>query len=305
VPDIRSLFDQTWDTREGFKATCPRCGKKGKLFFNLSKNCGCCFEANCSWNPKCGGVTAQQLMRFLGRYVDLDLPPVVTLPTADGAVTLPEGYVPIVGIEPSGLREALFAYLESRGVSSKLASKVGIGYCTEGPLWGYLVFPVLEGGELVYWQARRFKNREPKFRNPTLSRKTDWLYVLGRSKHPTHAVVVESIFNALTLGVPKHRWVVCAVLGKAMSDTQLVKLMEHRSIQEVTLALDDDAWREQVAIARRMSGYFHVVRLARLPAGEDLNALGQERAWQAVFAAGVYQPEHHLEMLAAGSSLAL
>jgi DNA primase len=200
------------------------------------------------------------------------------------------------------LREALFAYLESRGVSSKLASKVGIGYCTEGPLWGYLIFPVLEGGELVYWQARRFKNREPKFRNPPLTKKADWLYVLGASKHPTHAVVVESIFNALALGIPRCRWLVCAALGKAVSDVQLVKLMEHHSIQEVTLALDDDAWREQVGIARRMAGYFHVVRLARVPNGCDVSALGRERAWQAIFAADVYQPERHLALLHDGSS---
>lgn len=297
LDELANLFEVVKETGEGWKANCPRCGDdKMKLYWNVDKNVGCCQHMDCDWSPKKGGVGERELREAM----KADSPVHTRVLEKDkeiGDVTLPEEYRPLFKLR-RGLREAIYSYLEVRHLKRKVLDMARVGYCESGRYWGYIIFPVFdEDGEAIYWQGRRFKKRNPKFYNPSCTYKTELLYALG-SKHPRMAVVVESAINALTLfqRPELHRQVVFIVFGKTLSDQQLKKIREYKSLREVVVALDGDAWKEEVVMAKKLHGIMPDVKLCRLDYDDDLNSIGRARAWDHIFKAQSYDPRSHVKV---------
>jgi hypothetical protein len=247
-----------------------------------------------------GGVTLRRLLAFFSATgVEQQTPEVIQV--AERAdVSLPKEFKLIRDLDDN-LREDLYAYLDSRGISKRIVRRARIGYCAKGKFWGYIVFPVFDNGEVVYWQARRYKNRTPKFWNPESSLKTDLVYRIGKSTKPRRIILVESILNALTLE-PIHYStrtdLVLALLGKTLSPIQMDKILcFERWVKEIVICLDPDAIRYAVGIAEQFVGRVPCTRVPIFPEKEDINSLGREKSWRIIWDAEVYKDVNRMKFL--------
>lgn len=299
MEDVSGYFGKVWETREGWKANCPRCGDTEKKFYwNTEKNVGCCFHSDCSWFYLKAGVTSGRLVAFFtSQGVNYDAPEVIQ-DSEEADVSLPKEFRLIKDLK-SELRNTLYSYLSHRHIPKGLVKKAKIGYCETGKRWGYMILPVFDNGEVVYWQGRRFKNREPKFYNPKSSRKSELVYSISSSKRPDKVVVVESIMNALTLeSVGATKSVIVAILGKSLSDAQRDKILYmEKWVKELVIALDGDARRDTVELADKFKGIIPAVKIANIPDGEDINSLGREKAWELIWKAEVYDSSRRMEFM--------
>lgn len=296
--DVKSYFPAITETNEGWKANCPACDDQKKAFnWNDAKQVGCCFHADCRWYYQRGGVTARRLLGFFsGSNVVPIIPNIVE--ASEPEVGLPEEFRVIEEQKPN-LRETLYAYLSSRGISRRVVDKARLGYCENGKHWGYLIFPVFnEDGEVVYWQGRRFKDREPKFINPKSSRKTELIYRINPTARPKKIVLLESILNVLTLENMSvgATTVPIGLFGKTISLIQIQKVLEvEKYLREIIIALDPDARREAIGIAEQFSflqeipGNRVLIKIPRFPANEDVNSLGREKSWELIREAPLFE----------------
>jgi len=307
---LRSLFPQIMETSEGFKTNCPRCKDRTmRLYINEEKGVGCCFHQECDWYKDRGGVTAARLRAWFGQRVRYQEPQVLE-PAKGADVRLPKEYQLLDELDED-LSESVYDYLESRGFMRKTLRQMRVGYCERGRHWGYIIFPVFNAnGEVVYWQGRRFKNREPKFFNPASSKKAGLVYQLGQSTHPKSIILVESIMNALTLatGSDTVGQLIMALLGSSLSDQQLDHILCYEKyLHEIIIAMDGDAQRAAVEMAKRLYSDYRsfAVKIAQFPQTEDINALGRERSWRLIYNAAVYNPRSHAEWMATAENALL
>ena len=200
MADVAQFFRSIRQTRDGFRAQCPKCEHDG-MTFSWKQNesdqggIGCCFavigDQPCAWHPNNGGVTYRRLLAFFNASGTDQAPPTVVQQSAESDVKLPDEFKLIEDCE-EGLRRTLLAYLASRGFDRRIVYKARTGYCNDGRFWGYLICPVFEDGEVMWWQGRRFKNRTPKFYNPASSKKSELLYRISNARKPGRIVVVET-----------------------------------------------------------------------------------------------------------------
>lgn len=302
MTDVRNYFERTKNTHQGWQADCPKCDDKElKFHWNVEKRVGCCFHARCSWFYQNGGVYEDRLLAFFGEAPTYENP--TTIITSEAAdVKLPKEFRQLAELDKDTFTE-VYCYLRSRNLTKRAIESSMLGYCKSGRMWGYIIIPVFENGEVIYWQGRRFKNRDRKFFNPESSRKNNLLYEMASYEKPRRIVLVESAFNALTLddGKGKSSTKIFGLLGSTLSDFQLNKILAYeRYAKELVLALDPDAWRKSVEIAKRFCGILPV-RLAVFPPGKDINNLGRLASWSLIDHAMLYQRERHLEILQLGA----
>jgi len=296
ITNIEDFFDAVKPTGEGWKANCPKCDDRDMKFsWNTEKGVGCCHHSGCSWYEHAGGVTEYRLRAFFGDQPVLRSYPAKVIQSEEADVNLPEGF------EILEEDHIVTAYLRSRGLMWKSIKQAKVGYCEKGKMWGYIIFPVFDNGEVVYWQGRRFKDRDRKFWNPESSRKSELIYDVPSESRPKSIVLVESVINALTLtnGHLTNTKVI-ATLGKKLSQTQISKILAYeRYALDLVIALDPDAWREATDLAKTLCSALPV-KLAEFPAGEDVNSVGREEAWKRIYRAEAYRRERHLEILQKG-----
>jgi hypothetical protein len=302
---IASYFSKVQETKNGWKAECPRCHHGGMTFsFSEEKSVACCFFSECLWHPSKGGVSLPRLRAFfsLEGVEEKQTEVIQVSETAD--VKLPEEFELIEKMSDPILKEDLLSYFASRGIHKKLVYKAKVGYISEGKLWGYLIFPCFDNGECVWWQGRRYKNRTPKFFNPPSSRKNDLLYGINQVKRPKRIVLVESIFNVLTLDTPyESQDLIRGLLGKTMSEQQMDRILCYeRHCEEIVVALDPDAIRDAVEIASRLIGIIPCVRVPIFPEGQDVNSLGREKAWDIIRSAEPYSERNRMKFLQKGKT---
>jgi len=300
MTDLKDYLGKVWQTSEGWKADCPKCGRQKKLYWNEAKQCGICFHAGCAWSR--GVYLKRALAHFTTDGLVVPHAPEVVESSKDSEVKLPEEFRLIRDFDRS-MSETLYAYLISRGIPISVAKAANIGYCESGRFWGYLIFPLLnDEGEVVYWQARRFKNREPKFYNPKASNKSELVYRISSSIRPRRIIVVESIINALTLESVGTAGSTCimAILGKTISEKQIQYAMQfEKRLTEIIVALDGDARSEAVDIAEKFwSEWRGAVKVAPIPDGEDINSLGREESFNRINDAEAFSKYKRIEMAA-------
>lgn len=294
---LRGHFQNLRDTSEGFVADCPACDDTTRRFaFNEEKRVGCCFHSGCIWYYEKGGVTERRLQAFFSKHGIPYRIPENLKRTPVGDVALPDEFETLDEL-PDSLSDDLYTYLQNRGLHRKIIRAAQVGYCQKGKYWGYFIFPVLdEEGSVQYFQARRYKNREPKFRNPASAKKTELLYQLGTAAKPRRIVLVESIINVMTItSLKNQRDLVLGIFGKTISEIQKDYVLQYQKwLRELIVALDgpqerDNTRHAAVQVAKAFEGAVPAVKIAQFPEGEDVNSVGREKSWDIIERAKTFQ----------------
>ncbi|OGO08163.1 MAG: hypothetical protein A2Y61_00325 [Chloroflexi bacterium RBG_13_60_13] len=168
------------------------------------------------------------------------------------------------------------AYLRQRGILMEDVMAFGLVYCATGPYANRLIFPVWEGGHLVYWQARAmWDSDDPRFRkamNPPRvagqSGPAEVLMNLDRARRHRRVAVTEGPIDCIHAGPSS-----VATFGKRISMTQALKL-RRAGVRSLDLMWDGPterepmgAWPEMMRAASLLAGMFDV-HLVFLPHGD-------------------------------------
>jgi len=159
---------------------------------------------------------------------------------------LPAGFVPLVGRPSDKVGKAVHRYLiDERAVPFDRLVEVGAGYCTEGALSGYAVFPVHVGGQLVTYTSRRVPTvrlNGPKVRHGAFGKSASTaLFNYDNCVGCRRLIIGEGPFDAFALHRrlnPNHGGL--ASLGTILHKRH-VRLIEALEPEEVVVCYDADA----------------------------------------------------------------
>lgn len=267
------------DYRRGWlKGNCPSCGKADKFGVNLSLFRTNCFS--CEYNPNPiklvmeveGLMTYQEAHKLLGSYEDSKYVEPVIKRIEKITLELPESYRNIL-LGNNFIAKSARNYVSRRGFNIEDVSLKGWGYCSSGEYQGYLIMPFYMGGNLVYFNARRFMGSGPKYKNPNIEKfgvgKSMVMYNADALAIYDKVYLAEGLFNADTIGDQG-----MASGGKKVSNWQVSMILGSK-VNEVILVLDPDAIQDAIKIG--LGIVFHKrVKILRLPDNQDVNDLGKE-----------------------------
>ena len=293
-------------------ARCPRCGKEGKYGVYVGKETqrkkpfmSHCFSCGCST------YTLEALLDLLGRQ---DL---MVAPTADlGArldtnllFPLEEGEeiddtLDVVGLPEFYRRCFTHPYLKARGFTFDDYEYFQVG-TTRGLNFrydDYVVFPVIDRGDVVGYVSRHTRSKEEidrhnsrarrkggyrilRFRNSTGNDFVKLLYNYDAVKEGVTdtVIITEGIFDVVALTrkleiYDNEHVAAVATFGKKISRTQIYKL-QSKGVRTVILGYDGDAVEAIKKTAGELNAYFRVL-IADIPdAGKDWEDLGDEEIY--------------------------
>jgi DNA primase len=100
---------------------------------------------------------------------------------------------------------------------------------------GRVVLPVINGGEIVYWQARdplwTRQSTRPKYKNPEATKE----YLVAKYGEGPEIVLTEDILSAFRVGDVTEAW---SILGTKLTDGVLSMLLKER--RPIAIWLDPD-----------------------------------------------------------------
>jgi hypothetical protein len=243
-----------------------------------------CYNENCLDNPDTlahfrnwvyAGIGGTRLSR------QLTSPP----PRVDpGPAPWPGLCVPLAELRPD---HHAWQYVVSRNFNPvQLTQKYQVHYCLcaepeFGQATNRLVFPVLQGGKLVTWQARYIGEtdwrRVAKYYNCPGRPNSNCLYGLDNATDRQLVVLVEGVTNVWRMGDN-----VCGLFRKTMSALQFDLIRQNWDFAVVML--DEDAERNARNTVDRLRGEMPCCWVP-MPKGADPDSLGYEAAWAAVYKA--------------------
>lgn len=149
----------------------------------------------------------------------------------ESEVSLPPLSKPFSEDSGSRLRSLALGYLRGRRVSEQSAIGLMLHYTA-----GTIVFPYIEYGSIVYWQERDILNKRFNFPDEVKTGlgKTDFLYNFDNVEPGEYVVVVESIFNCISIGDN------CVATGGAIMEGKQLRKLAVLNPKLVVLAPDSD-----------------------------------------------------------------
>lgn len=270
--------------RGWLKGVCPECGRQDKFGFNISNNRTNCFV--CGYHPS--PIRLVMDMEGLGSYIEVKkflgtyegrtyLEPVIERIERIDTV-LPDGYINLA-IGNKRLGRTARNYIKGRGFDPEEMALKGWGYGTQGEYFGYIIIPFYIGGNLIYYNARRFMGSGPKYRNPKIED-----FGLGKSliMYNSDALalyktiyLVEGAINAETMGDEG-----VATGGKKISHYQ-ISMIQKSDVEAVVILLDPDAISDAIKVALELVYHKHI-KVVILPDETDVNDLGLEKTLKMV-----------------------
>jgi len=217
--------------------------------------------------------------------VRMERAPVERLEVSSRPLAPGEG-LPLEILPPPGWsridRASDWPYLRKRGLADMHVRWLQLVVCTEGEYAGRLVFPVLERGRLVYWQARAMweaGEHDPaagpyrKALNPPRTASqlgaSDVLLNLDVACQYPRVAIVEGPVDVAHAGRSA-----VGTFGKRLTLTQLEKLRA-AGVRAIDFMWDgptpkepEGAWPEMLATAPLIQSVIPDVRLVRLPYGD-------------------------------------
>jgi DNA primase len=267
--------------RGWYKGKCPYCNAI-KFGFRLSDFRTHCFKCGNLGDPIKfimeleGFNTYPEVYGFLKTFdgVEFYEKPIEEKPVDVTAVTLPPSFK-LLSIGHSSVGDLARSYVKKRGFSPLTLSMMGVGYCSTGDFAGMIILPFHRDGKLIYFIGRRYLLLGAnKFNNPDAEK-----FGIGKSElifnedalhiHST-IYIVESVFNALTLGSNA-----IAILGKKISNIQLSKILRS-PCKNFIICLDPDGYSDALQLAFKLVETKRV-KVIKFPEGKDVNDLG--KAW--------------------------
>ena len=285
--------------------TCPVCGKADKLIVNLVKRAWHCWycEGHVPGHGRGGLLALIQLLEGVDRSEAAriilagahDWVP----PDAIGAYernVLAEAARVVVPIPPPANwrygavdHTGIMPYASRRGISYQDVVDFGLMWCEGGRYNRRLVFPVWEGSNLVYWQARAMWEEQDQGsgryvkalnppRQPGAAGATDVVMNLDRARHYPRVAITEGPIDCIHVGLDA----VCT-FGKRISPVQLQKLVD-AGVRAVDLMWDGPtqseprgAWPDMFKAAPALRQLFDI-RLVFLPRGDPGDYTREELA---------------------------
>jgi DNA primase len=184
-------------------------------------------------------------------------------------ITLPEEFIEIH--KSTGLiRNKITNYLYSRGLTDQDILKYSIGYCTTGSYENMVIIPSYDQNQdLNFFVGRSFEQDSyKKHALPPFSKDIIGFELFINWDLPI--VICEGIFDAITVrnnAVP--------LFGKKIPDSLIKKIIEN-NVNDIYIALDNDALKEALSHAEKIMNYGKNVYLIELD-GKDPNELGYNK----------------------------
>lgn len=278
-----------WEYRNGWLRVpiCPYCGREQKMGINLTTYRTNCFRCNEHPSPAQMVMdienleTYNELLNLLknGQFTELEFKEErIELPESK-PVELPEGFK-LITQGKSHLAKITRNYLKHRGFNIEELAKQGIGYCTKGDYFGYVILPFYSKGHIIYFNARLVIGNGPRYNNPpkTLTGigKEFLIYNSDALQLYNQIFICEGVFNALTMGERA-----IATMGKAVSRVQLNALLKS-PVKRFILLLDPDAKKQAIDLALKLVN-FKKVKVVYLPTGKDCNDLGRRKVMKLIW----------------------
>lgn len=257
--------------------TCPYCNHHKKKFsVNLSLNVFKC------WVCDARGRNLRRIIRRFGSFTQLKewdkLSGIVDFsseafelfkteePEIIQRIDLPKEFKTLTGkITPADIRP--YSYLQNRGLTKYDILKYKIGYCSEGEFEGRIIIPSFDSeGYVNYFIARSYNEHWMRYKNPNASRNIifnelniDW---------DSDVTLVEGVFDAIFAGNA------VALLGSTLREES--RLFQHiiKNDSSVFIALDPDAEKKAMKIARTLLKYDIEVWKVDIPEGSDVASIG-------------------------------
>lgn len=266
---------------------CPYCHRENKLGVNLSTYRTNCFR--CGAHPSPAQLvmdiekldTYNELLKFLnnGEFTELQFKE-EKIEIADPIpVYLPDNFK-LISQGSSELAKVIRRYMVGRGFDINVLANMGVGYCSNKDLFGYLIIPFYYNGKLRYYNARNVIGYGPRYNNPNKD-------ITGVGKefiifNHDALFMYRSIFlcegaiNALTMG---ERGV--ATMGKAISRYQINEILKS-PVEKVIILLDPDAKPYAINTALKLVN-FKKVKVVYLPEDRDVNDIGKKSVMKLVY----------------------
>lgn len=266
---------------------CPYCGREKKMGINLSLFRCNCFRCNAHPSPTQLIMdvehldTYSELLKFLdqGDFNELTFKEEKYELQESKPVYLPEGFVNISSGK-SQLSKSIRSYVRNRGLKIPDLSRMGVGYVTSGPLFGYLIIPFTYHGKLIYYNARRVIGNGPRYNNPTkdITGLGKEFIIFNKDALEMYRTVYicEGAINAMTMG-PQG----IATMGKAISQYQFNEMIKSPAERFIIL-LDPDATHYAINLGLKLVN-FKKVKVIILPEGKDCNDLGKSKVMRLVY----------------------
>ena len=266
---------------------CPYCGREQKMGINLTTYRTNCFR--CGEHPSPAQLimdienfeTYNELINFLkhGDFTELEFKEEKVELAQPQPIYLPEGFR-LISQGNSTIAKSMQRYITKRGFDIQSLSKHGVGYCTKGDYFGYLILPFYSEGSLTYYNARLVFGNGPRYNNPPKSLtglgKEFIIFNVDSLQLYNTIYICEGVFNALTMGERA-----IATMGKSISRYQLNFLIKSPAKRFIIL-LDPDAKDKALNLALKLVN-FKKVKVVYLPEGKDCNDIGRKEVMKLIW----------------------
>ena len=190
-------------------------------------------------------------------------------PSAPQRLNLPEEFKTLTG-KCSVVDRIPLSYLSNRGIDTYDLLQYKIGYCAEGEYEGRVIVPSFDiNGYVNYFIARSYTGDWMRYKNPNVSR--DIIFNELSIDWDSDVMLVEGVFDAIVAGNA------VALLGSTLREESI--LFQHivKNDSSVFIALDPDAEKKALSIAKVLMRYDVEVWKIDVPEGEDVSSIGKER----------------------------
>jgi DNA primase len=184
------------------------------------------------------------------------------------SLSLPDGFFELYKSK-SPTKQSALSYLYSRGLTDQDILKYNIGYCITGSCENMVVIPSYdEKQQLNFYVGRSYDPNSYKKHSLSPSSKD----IIGFElfvNWDLPVVVCEGVFDAITI-----RNNAIPLFGKKIPKALIKKIIEN-NVQDVYIALDNDALKEALSHAETLINFGKTVYLMELD-GKDPNEIGHD-----------------------------
>ena len=153
-------------------------------------------------------------------------------------------------------KNALY-YIKKRGLLPEEIIRYNIGYCETGDYSGRIIIPSYDSnGILNYFVGRNFYDNGMSYKNPEISKDIIGFELFVNWNEPI--ILVEGVFDAIAV-----RRNAIPLFGKTIPKKLLLEILRKKP-PKIYIALDKDAIKSSIEIAKKFIGEGHEIYLVEL-----------------------------------------